>query len=155
MPGGQSCQPVAVRAGQSFPPDDRRMTSTAAGITTPPLALADLAEGRAPKLHRVHDRATHTRLRRARRVRRGPLTVSCVSEADSRAPRVAYAIARGTGGAVRRNRVRRRLRAVMTALSPELAGKAWLVGAGAEVLDIDARALRASAESAISALASR
>jgi len=43
-------------------------------------------------------------------------------------PRVAFAVGRRVGGAVERNRVRRRLRAV--ARDAALPGGAWLVGAG-------------------------
>jgi ribonuclease P protein component len=45
-------------------------------------------------------------------------------------PRVAYAVGRGVGGAVVRNRVRRRLRAATRAHAGELvAGNAYLVSA--------------------------
>jgi ribonuclease P protein component len=44
-------------------------------------------------------------------------------------PRVAYAVGRRVGGAVARNRVRRRLRSL--AREAALPGGAWLVGAGA------------------------
>ena len=108
---------------------------------------------RGPKLHRVHDRRTHGRLRRSRRVRRGPLTVACVVEPGSGPPRVAFAIGRNVGGAVHRNRARRRLRAVMSEFTAELSGRAWLVGAGPEALECDYATLRASAETAIRQLA--
>ena len=110
---------------------------------------------RAAKLHRVHDRDTHLRLRRARRVRRGPLTLACIEEPDGGAPRVAFAIGRQVGGAVHRNRARRRLRAVLTELSAELSGRAWLVGASPDVLDAEYAGLRTSAESAVRQLTSR
>jgi ribonuclease P protein component len=42
---------------------------------------------------------------------------------------VAYAVGRSVGGAVQRNRLRRRLRAIMSELGAELAGGAYLVGA--------------------------
>ena len=105
-----------------------------------------------PKLHRVHDRATQTRLRRSRRVRRGPLTVSCVPEPDSPAARVAFAVGRTVGGAVHRNRARRRLRAVMAELAPRLSGRAWLIGASSEVLEADFASLRADAAAAVDKL---
>lgn len=45
---------------------------------------------------------------------------------------MAYAIPRAVGSAAQRNRVRRRLRALVRVLAPELArGTAHLVGAGA------------------------
>ena len=47
----------------------------------------------------------------------------------SEPPRVAYAVGRRVGGAVARNRVRRRLRAAIRAHAGELvAGSAYLVG---------------------------
>lgn len=129
------------------------MTPSAVGHEVPDTRPDDQDfSTRAPKLHRVHDRATQARLRRSRRVRRGPLTLSCVLEPDSSHARVAYAVGRNAGNAVRRNRARRRLRAVMTELAPRLVGRAWLVGAGAEAVDGDFSALRSSAQSAVTAL---
>ena len=48
-------------------------------------------------------------------------------------PLVAYTIGRRCGPAVRRNRIRRRLRAAVTIVSPELSSGSYLVGAGPEV----------------------
>lgn len=107
------------------------------------------------KLYRVQDRHTQLRLRRSRRVRRGPLTISCVPDPGSDRARVAFAIGRNVGGAVHRNRARRRLRAVMGQLGPRLAGRAWLVGATSEVLAADFASLRAAADSAVRQLESK
>jgi len=79
---------------------------------------------------RVRDRATFAALRRGRRVRRGLLTVAWLPEAHDPArsappPRVAFAISRKVGPAVRRNRVRRRL--CELARQSGLAPGAWLV----------------------------
>lgn len=68
---------------------------------------------------------------------------------------MAFAIGRNVGGAVHRNRARRRLRAVMTELGPRLAGRAWLVGAGPDVLRADFAALRADADAAVRHLVSK
>lgn len=68
---------------------------------------------------------------------------------------MAFAIGRNVGGAVHRNRARRRLRAVMTELSSELSGRAWLVGAGPDVLKADYATLRTNAEVAVRQLAQR
>ncbi len=49
--------------------------------------------------------------------------------------RVAFAVSRRTGGAVQRNRIRRRLRAALGQLPDQLQpGAAYLVGAGTEAL---------------------
>jgi len=101
------------------------------------------------QLHRVQDRDTQTKLRRSRRVRRGPLTLSCVPDSRLGPARVAFAIGRNVGGAVHRNRVRRRLREVMSELAPRLAGRAWLVGASAEALTTDFELLRGHADAAV------
>ena len=132
------------------------MTPAAGGNPNPsPPVESSRAARRAPGLGRVHDRRTHLQLRRSRRIRRGPLTVSCVDELESGRPRVAFAVGRNVGGAVHRNRARRRLRAVMSELSPELSGRAWLVGAGPDVLDADYATLRTSAETAVRHLTKR
>lgn len=68
---------------------------------------------------------------------------------------MAFAIGRQVGGAVQRNRARRRLRAVMAELTEEMSGRAWLVGAGPEVLAADYATLRTCVESAVRQLAER
>jgi ribonuclease P protein component len=80
----------------------------------------------------VRDRATFAALARARRHRRGPVTLRFVTGEGP--PRVAYAIGRPVGGAVVRNRARRRLRAAVGASSDQLAPGAYLFGAGREVV---------------------
>jgi len=89
-----------------------------------------------PRLWRITDRATFQAFRRdGRRVRRGPLTVTWLPPVDPSPPRAAFAIGRTTGGAVERNRVRRRLRAALRELLVEdrLPQGAYLLGATAEV----------------------
>lgn len=58
------------------------------------------------------------------------------------APRVAYAVGRRFGGAVERNRCRRRLRAVAGELAGELAPGDYLVGAGRGAQQLPFRELR-------------
>jgi ribonuclease P protein component len=47
-------------------------------------------------------------------------------------PKVAFAIGRKVGGAVERNRLRRRLRAIASELAPNLRPGAYLIGAAPE-----------------------
>ena len=59
------------------------------------------------------------------------MVTSAVVGPDSEPPRVAYAIGRGVGTAVVRNRVRRRLRAATRAHTDQLVpGHAYLVSTG-------------------------
>jgi ribonuclease P protein component len=79
---------------------------------------------------RITDRGTFEALRRSpRRVRRGPITISFVEDEPGKTPRVAYAIGRRVGGAVHRNRLRRRLRAIAFELGPDLQPGAYLIAA--------------------------
>jgi len=79
-------------------------------------------------IDRVRDRDAFARLRRdGIRIRTDPLWCSFVLDPDLEPPQVAFAIGRAVGSAVSRNRLRRRLRAVLVAcdVPPGL----YLVGA--------------------------
>jgi ribonuclease P protein component len=68
-------------------------------------------------------------------------------------PRVAYAVGRGVGGAVARNRVRRRLRAATRAHAGVLIpGRAYLVGATPAAVSTPYRDLSTSLHDALCAL---
>jgi ribonuclease P protein component len=92
---------------------------------------------------RVRDRASFAALRRSGARRRvGPLSVTRLDPADGGAstPAVAYAVGRNVGGAVARNRLRRRLRAVVAAL--DLAPGTYLIGAGPAAATLSSQDLR-------------
>ena len=95
-----------------------------------------------PKLWRVTDRAGLVALRRSsRRVRLGPLSVTWLPPArptGSEPPAVAFAIGKTVGGAVVRNRVRRRLRAGLRELcaAGRLPQGSYLVGGTAGLVDL-------------------
>ena len=78
------------------------------------------SEGPRPALGvtwRIRDRTTFVELRRRGvRARIGPLSVAHLPDDLGQPPRIAYAIGRHVGGAVVRNRVRRRLQAAVTEL---------------------------------------
>ena len=86
---------------------------------------------------RVTDRASFDALRRGRRGRAGAVSVTYVADPSGTAPRVAFRIGKATGGAVVRNRVRRRLRAALRDLRHQgrLPAGTYLVGGRAELAD--------------------
>jgi ribonuclease P protein component len=88
-------------------------------------------------IRRVRGRATFAALAGAKRHARGAISVRCVPGRTERPPRVAYGVGRTVGGAVDRNRVRRRLRAAVAECEADLVpGSAYLVSAGREVLTV-------------------
>jgi len=93
---------------------------------------------------RVRDAASFATLRRqGRRVRRNGLSVTWLpGPDDGTPPRVAYAIGRRCGGAVVRNRLRRRLRAIVAELAPDLPPGTYLIGTDVSVAALDHGELR-------------
>lgn len=87
--------------------------------------------------------------RNGRRVRRGTITVTWVRGDPAEPPRVAYAVGRRAGGAVVRNRIRRRLRAVVRDVSNELRPGSYLIGAGREAATVPYGELRATVSEAL------
>ena len=88
-------------------------------------------------------------LSRARRVRRGPVTLRYLPDGAGDPPRVAYAVGRSTGSAVVRNRVRRRLRAAVQELGAQLVPGSYLFGADKSVVTMPFPALTASVAEAV------
>jgi ribonuclease P protein component len=104
---------------------------------------------------RITDRATFAALRRdGRRARRGPVTVTYLAAPDGRV-RAAFSIGRRVGSAVERNRVRRRLRAVLRELdgatTAGLPGGSYLLSAGAGAGQLPYAELRTATASAVDA----
>ena len=94
-----------------------------------------------PELWRVTDRRTFPALReRGRRARRGPLVVTWLAPSPGAdiPPRAAFALGRSLGGAVLRNRIRRRLRAALRELQSDgrLPAGTYLLGGRAELADL-------------------
>lgn len=98
---------------------------------------------------RVDRRETFLALRKGRRRRCGPLTVSWVPGDPAEPPKVAYSVGRRVGPAVVRNRVRRRLRVLIRDSADLLAPGAYLIGAGAETASLDFAALRSCLQKAL------
>lgn len=81
------------------------------------------------------------------RVRRGPLVATYLDQGPAAPRRVGFALGRHLGGAVVRNRTRRRLRAVLAELvrtePAAVPGGALVIGAQAEVVSWSPTELRA------------
>lgn len=106
---------------------------------------------------RVSGRAAFEALRHeARRGRSGPVSVAFTREDSPPVPRVGYAVGRRVGKAVVRNRLRRRLRAVVAELEEGLVPGTYLVTASHEACGLEyeelkkklARAMRLASENA-------
>jgi ribonuclease P protein component len=79
--------------------------------------------------------------------------VSVTFLADGAAPpRVAYAVGRRVGGAADRNRLRRRLRAIVGEAAPGLAPGAYLVAAGPDAAALPHPQLQALVSDALEAV---
>jgi len=115
-------------------------------------ATACLREGGPTKaVGRIRDRSTFQALRRApQRARSGQVSVAFIS-GTAPAPRVAYAVTRQVGNAVERNRLRRRLRAAVALVAPELATGAYLVGAGRGAVAVSFEELKDQVRAAMTA----
>ncbi|MGI8778510.1 MAG: ribonuclease P protein component [Acidimicrobiales bacterium] len=101
----------------------------------------------------ISDRATFAHLRRSRRrVRRGPVTVTWVEGEPSEPTRVAYTVGRRVGGAVVRNRVRRRLRAATSEAGGLLRPGPYLIGARPEAAQASYGELRTAVNEALRAV---
>lgn len=93
----------------------------------------------------VRSREDFTALSRSRaRGRSGPIWVVHSPDGDPAVARVAYAVSKKVGGAVVRNRVRRRLRPLMTDLDVRrrLPAGSYLVGVRPDVVALAAPDLR-------------
>ncbi len=79
------------------------------------------------------------------------MTVTWLPGDSSEPPRVAYAVGRRVGGAVVRNRLRRRLRAISTDLEATLrqAGGAYLISAGPDAVGLGYQDLRQTVAEAV------
>lgn len=89
------------------------------------------------RVGRIGDRHSFEALAsQGRRSRSGAVTVTFVPGSPQSPTRVAYAIGRRAGGAVHRNRLRRRLRAVMAEAAPTLRPGDYLVSAGPGAGDV-------------------
>ena len=96
-------------------------------------------------IRRVRGHDTFRELARTPSRRRGALGARLLPGDPADPPAVAYAIGRSAGNAVERNRLRRRLRAAVRELEPELVpGGRYLVSAGPAVSALSPTELRST-----------
>ena len=92
-------------------------------------------------------------------MRRGPLAITFLDDGGDDGTRVAYAITKRVGGAVERNRLRRRLRAVFATLADDDTGPVppgvLLVAAGPDVSARSPEELRNDVKQLLAALEAR
>lgn len=106
---------------------------------------------------RIRDRRTFAgfgtgRSQGSTRARIGPVTVSLVDSNPAEPPRVAFSIGRKAGTAVERNRLRRRLRAILRDLAPPLQPGAYLIGVAPPATQLPFEELRTTVMRAIEAV---
>jgi ribonuclease P protein component len=105
-----------------------------------------------PTLWRITDRQTFASLReRGRRARHGLVSVTYLGPdlGSDDPPRVGFAISMAVGGAVDRNRVKRRLRAALRELGRDLPAGTYLISARAEAARTSWSALVADVRAAV------
>ena len=111
-------------------------TPTTVGVIAGPRAIRSSVVGIGPiRSRRTFEALRHTPFRG----RSGPLTVSFLEQKTWSKTEVAYAINRRTGNAVARNRLRRRMRAIMAEEAPNHPVGAYVVSTGptGPMLDFD------------------
>jgi ribonuclease P protein component len=77
--------------------------------------------------------------------------VSFAALGEESAPRVAYAVGKRSGGAVVRNRLRRRLRAVVAGIAPQLVPGAYLVMVAPGAFELSHEELKTQVTAAMTA----
>ena len=106
------------------------------------------------KLWRIRDRRTFVTLRATGgRGRSGPVSITVVPSDDGTPPRAAFAIGTRVGPAVERNRLRRRLRALLAELAPS--SGAYLISVGPTAAALGYTELRSHVSSALDAVVVR
>ena len=146
--------------GEAHLPAEQPQTSQEPRLSSPHVdqggpgrAQGQTAEGPPPAVGltwRVRDRGTFARFRASRtRTSTGPITVTFVHDEVATPPRVAYSVGRKVGSAVVRNRLRRRLRAIVADRPTQLAPGAYLISAAPRAAEMTFADLRSTVDGAL------
>lgn len=138
-----SCEEARVPLSYEHPSRPRRAQEPPRQGPRPPVGL----------IHRVRDRHAFERLaRRGSRIRRTALWCTWCHEPESTATSVAFAFGRALGPAVARNRIRRRLRAILRELdrSTPLPPGLMLIGGKPSAIELTFDELRSETDAMIS-----
>ena len=88
-------------------------------------------------IHRIRGRDAFRRLARdGQRIRRPALWCTWCPDPSTSTTSVAFALGRALGPAVTRNRLRRRLRAILRELEPSLPGGQLVIGANPQAVEL-------------------
>jgi ribonuclease P protein component len=135
-----------VPAQQPQAEEEARLSTPHANPRRPSGDPASSLEGPQPPvglIWRLRDRASFRALATGTRRHRGVLAVTCARLDDHAPPRVGYAVGRLVGGAVRRNRLRRQLRAAVHDEATEFEPScAYLLSASPRAVDVPYEELR-------------
>ena len=136
-------QEARIQTSDAYPRGAQRAQDASSARSRPAVRL----------IWRVRGHATFRELARAPARRQGALRLRMLPGDTATPPSVAYAVPRAVGGAVDRNRLRRRLRAAVRDLEPELVpGAAYLLSAGPAAMTAGPAELRSTLSTLLSAL---
>ena len=132
LPAEEACDEAHLSTQQPAACQEARLSCTHGDPWWSCRAEEPPRQGPAPSVRligRISGRATFERIARdGTRARAGVLWCTFVQDPHISPPQVAYAIGRAFGPAVTRNRLRRRLRALLDTMQPSLPAGMYLIG---------------------------
>jgi len=148
----QAKQEARLPPPDGYPSRPSHYQSSSSTRAHPALGLT-VGQQKLDLIDKVKGRKAFADLRRSRRrAARGAVRISFVGDSRYEFPCFAFALSRKTGGAVQRNRIRRRLRAIAEELAPQFPPGAYLINASLEAQAMPYGELRANVSAAVAAI---